>query len=71
MNDWDFVNFSQDHELNRHLELVNKSESQKNRAFLRDHTQVTAKSELGKKVITHGEFKPYVEADKAHLDDPR
>ena len=71
MNDWDFVNFSQDHELNRHLELVNKSQSQDNRAYLRNTTQVTAKTALDKTVITHGEFKPFVKADKDHLDDPR
>lgn len=71
MNDWEYVNFSQDHELNRHLGLVNKSESQKNRAFLINNTQKTAKTRLGKTVITHGEFKPFVKADKDYLDDPR
>ena len=71
MNDWEKVNFSQDHELDRHLELVNKSKSQDNRAYLRNNTQITAKKALDKTVITHGEFKPFVKADKVHLDDPR
>ncbi|AXV67680.1 hypothetical protein D0907_20325 (plasmid) [Pseudoalteromonas lipolytica] len=71
MNDWDYVNFSQDHEMNYHLELVNKSQSNDNRAYLRNNTQVTAKKALNKTIITHGEFKPFVQADKAHLDDPK
>ncbi|MBQ4844894.1 hypothetical protein [Pseudoalteromonas sp. MMG005] len=71
MNDWDFVNFSQDHEMNYHLGLVSKSESNDNRAYLRTNTQVTAKNALNKTVITHDEFKPFVQADKVHLDDPK
>ena len=71
MNDWEYVNFSEDHEMDYHLGLVNRSKSQANRAYLRDKTQWTAKSALGKRIITHSEFKPYVEADKASLEDPR
>ncbi len=70
MKDWDYVNFSQDHELNYHLGLVNKSKSKDNREYLKEHTQWTAKNKLGKTVVTHGEFKPFVEADKPQLDDP-
>ncbi|WP_352284205.1 hypothetical protein [Pseudoalteromonas sp. Q18-MNA-CIBAN-0097] len=71
MNDWDFVNFSEAHEMDYHLGLVNKSKSESNRAYLRSDTQITAKKALSKTVITHGEFKPFVQADKANLDDPR
>lgn len=70
MNDWEHVNFSQDHEMDYHLELVNKSQSKSNREFLRDNTQWTAKNALDKKVITHDEFKPFVNADKGSLADP-
>jgi hypothetical protein len=71
MKDHDYVNFSQDHEMDYHLGLVSKSKSKKNRAFLVDNTQRTAKRELDKTRITHGEFKPFVKADKPHLDDPQ
>lgn len=70
MNDWDYVNFSEDHEMNYHLGLVEKSKSNDNRKYLRDNTQWTAKNTLDKKVITHNEFKPFVRADKNHLADP-
>ncbi|MEC8326161.1 MAG: hypothetical protein VX100_08695 [Pseudomonadota bacterium] len=69
MNDLDTVNFREDNELDYHLELVNKSKSHANRTFLRENTQWTAKDELGKKIITHKEFKPYVIADQSNLND--
>lgn len=34
MNDWGFVNFSEAHEMDYHLGLVNKSKSESNRAYL-------------------------------------
>lgn len=68
MNDWEHVNFSQDHEMNYHLSLVGKSQSSDNRRYLRENTQRTAKSALGKTVLTHTEFKPFVIADKPFLD---
>ncbi|MEH6730700.1 MULTISPECIES: hypothetical protein [Pseudoalteromonas] len=71
MNDWEHVNFSEDHEMDYHLGLVNKSKSQANRTFLRENTQRTAKDDLDKKIITHTEFKPYVIDDKINLEDPR
>lgn len=71
MNDWDFVNFSEDHEMNYHLGLVGKSKSVSNRKFLRDETQLTAKSALNKTIITHEEFKPFVSDDSNNLEDPK
>ncbi|PSW50601.1 hypothetical protein C0W50_20410 [Photobacterium leiognathi subsp. mandapamensis] len=68
MNDWNYVNFSEDHEMNYHLGLVSKSQSNDNRRYLRDNTQHKAKQSLGKKVITHNEFKPFVIADQRFLD---
>lgn len=70
MNDWDYVNFSQDHEMDYHLGLVNKSKSKDNREYLRSNTQWTAKKALNKTVLTHNEFKPFVKADKGNLADP-
>lgn len=70
MKDSEHVNFSEDYELNRHLELVGKSQSIKNRKYLREYTGPRAKKELDKRVLTHAEFKPYVKQDKPHLDDP-
>ncbi len=70
MNDWDYVNFSQDHEMDYHLGLVSKSKSIKNREYLRNYTQWTAKEALNKTVLTHSEFKPFVIADKPKLEDP-
>lgn len=70
MNDWEYVNFSQDHEMDYHLGLVGKSKSEYNRKYLRDNTQRTAKDELNKTRITHTEFKPFVIVDKPNLKDP-
>ncbi|WP_240798085.1 hypothetical protein [Vibrio tasmaniensis] len=70
MKDSEHVNFSEDYELNRHLELVEKSQSINNREYLREHTGPRAKKELGKTVLTHAEFKPYVKQDKPYLADP-
>ncbi|KJR29096.1 hypothetical protein BOO91_17500 [Vibrio navarrensis] len=70
MNDWDYVNFSEDHEMDYHLGLVSKSKSEYNRKYLRDNTQWTAKNKLDKTRITHTEFKPFVIADKPNLKDP-
>lgn len=64
------VNFSEKHEMDYHLDLVNKSQSKDNRAYLVNNTQWTAKDKLEKTIITHDEFKPFVEADKNNLDDP-
>ncbi len=70
MNDWDYVNFSEDHEMDYHLGLVGKSKSEYNRKYLRDNTQWTAKNKLDKTRITHTEFKPFVIADTPNLKDP-
>lgn len=68
MKDHNYVNFSENHELDYHLELVGKSKSSDNRNRLREHTGIRAKKELDKIVLTHAEFKPYVKQDKPNLD---
>ncbi|KPL98153.1 MULTISPECIES: hypothetical protein [Vibrio] len=70
MNDWDYVNFSEDHEMNYHLGLVGKSKSEYNRKYLRDNTQWTAKNKLDKTRVTHADFKSFVVADKPYFQDP-
>lgn len=70
ISDQKHVNFDEDYELNYHLELVDKSQSKDNRAYLRENTGPRAKADLKTTVLTHDEFKPYVTADKPHLDDP-
>ena len=68
VSDHEYVNFSEDYELDYHLELVNRSKSNFNRSYLRNNTRIKAKRELNKTMITHGEFKPFVDADKKHLE---
>ena len=70
MKDHEYVNFSEDYEMDYHLGLVHKSKSIKNRAYLTDNTQRTAKKKLDKTRLTHDEFKPFVILDKPNLDNP-
>lgn len=75
-SDHKFVNFSQDHELNRHLRRVDKSQSYVNRKILKDEMQYEAKKELGKASsdnITHGEFHQYIskEENLERLEDKK
>ena len=67
VSDHEYVNFSEDYELNYHLALVDKSMSISNREYLRENTGPRAKKELNKTMLTHREFKPYVKADKPYL----
>lgn len=66
LNDYEYVNFSQDHELNHHLVKVNKSQTAANRSVL-----VTMGNELklrlGKKNLTHAEFHAYVKTQLTRL----
>lgn len=67
MNDHDYVNFSQEHELNYRLRRVDKRQTQKNR-----DTLITLGKELkastGKARLTHGEFHEYVLTQLYRLD---
>ncbi len=67
MNDWDYVNFSQDHELNYHLEKVNKRNTESNRSTLIMMGN-TLKTTLNKKVLTHSEFGAYKKEKLVSLD---
>lgn len=67
VSDHKYVNFSQDHELNRHLQNVQKRKTEKNRDTLRVMGD-ELKSELDKKMLTHEEFHPYVIDNRDRLD---
>ena len=68
MNDHDYVNFSEPHELNRHLRKVDKSQSQKNRDTLVVMGK-ELKAKTGKSRLKHGEFHEYVKTQLRRLDD--
>lgn len=68
LNDHEYVNFSQDHELNYHLRKVNKSQSIANRAELRKMGDELKKA-LNKTYLTHAEFHQYVKTQLHRLAD--
>lgn len=67
LSDHDFVNFSEDYELNYHLKKVDKSQSKDNRATLIEMGK-ERKAELGKTVLTHEVFHAYVKTQLSRLD---
>lgn len=67
MSDHEYVNFSEDHEMNYHARKVGKKESINNRATLRT-MGTELKSQTSKTRLTHGEFHPYVNANKHRLE---
>jgi hypothetical protein len=66
LSDHEYVNFSQEHELNYHLRKVNKAESSANRTTL-----VTMGEELKRKqgshYVTHGQFHEYIKSNLYRL----
>ena len=67
MSDHDYVNFSQDYELNYHLKKVNKRETENNRITLKAMGD-ELKASLSKSRLTHDEFHPYVVSQKDRLE---
>lgn len=67
MQDHEYVNFSEDYEMNYHLRKVDKRQTETNRSTLRT-MGTELKGILGKTRLTHGEFHPYVVKNKARLD---
>ncbi|NZB15106.1 hypothetical protein [Escherichia coli] len=59
LSDHEYVNFSEDYELNYHLRKVSKQESMANRATLRT-MGAELKSRLNKTYLTHAEFHSYI-----------
>lgn len=68
MKDHDYVNFSEEHELNYQLRKVEKSQSRKNREEL-VAMGGELKEETGKTHLKHGEFHDYVKKNLKRLDD--
>ena len=59
LSDHEYVNFSEEYELNYHLRKVSKQGSIANRATLRT-MGTELKAHLGKKFLTHAEFHAYI-----------
>ncbi|EBI9057201.1 hypothetical protein DK526_24920 [Salmonella enterica] len=66
LNDHEYVNFSEDYELNYHLRKVNKQESTANRAALRT-MGTELKTRLDKTYLTHAEFHAYIQTQLHRL----
>lgn len=66
LSDHEYVNFSEDYELNYHLRKVNKQESMTNRATLRI-MGAELKTRLNKTYLTHAEFHAYIKTQLHRL----
>lgn len=67
LSDHEYVNFSEEYELNYHLRKVDKQQSISNRDTLRK-MGVELKSGLNKTFLTHAEFHTYVRTQLHRLD---
>ena len=67
MQDHEYVNFSEDYEMNYHLRKVEKRQTESNRSILRT-MGAELKGILNKARLTHGDFHPYVVKNKSRLD---
>lgn len=67
LSDHEYVNFSEDYELNYHLRKVGKQQSSSNRSTLRT-MGIELKTKLGKTRLTHSEFNSYVLTQLSRLD---
>lgn len=67
ISDHEYVNFSQDHELDYHLDKAGKRQTANNRSALRA-MKGELKGQAGEKLLTHKEFHDYVNAQKHRLE---
>ncbi|WP_223808055.1 hypothetical protein [Marinobacter sp. R17] len=67
MSDQDYVNFSQDHELNYRLRRLGKRQTEDNREMLRRMGE-ELKTQAGKPRLQHGDFHTYASKEKRRLD---
>ncbi|MEN4910145.1 hypothetical protein [Erwinia amylovora] len=67
ISDHDYVNFSEDHEMNYHARKVDKRETAMNRETLRT-MGTERKAELQQTRLKHADFHPYVKENKNRLD---
>ncbi|WP_239954997.1 hypothetical protein [Pantoea sp. Z09] len=59
LSDHEYINFSEDYELDYHLRKVNKLQTQANRSALRA-MGAELKARSGKTFLTHAEFHTYI-----------
>ncbi|EBB5751499.1 hypothetical protein AAC31_23380 [Salmonella enterica subsp. enterica serovar Enteritidis] len=67
LSDHEYVNFSEDYELDYHLRKVNKQESAANRTTLRT-MGTELKARLNKTYLTHAEFHTYIQTQLYRLN---
>lgn len=67
ISDHDYVNFSEDYELNHRLRKVDKRQTESNRETLKVMGK-ELKASTGKARLQHGEFHTYVSKQKARLE---
>lgn len=67
ISDREYVNFSEDHELNNHLSKVGKRETEINRKTLRVLGN-ELKSQTGQARLKHDDFQAYVTKEKNRLE---
>ncbi|MEG3617527.1 hypothetical protein V5T82_03570 [Magnetovibrio sp. PR-2] len=67
ISDHEYVNFSEDHELNYHLGKVGKRQTEANRDELKKMGD-ELKAKLDKTRLKHGEFHAYVNENKDRLE---
>lgn len=67
MSDHDYVNFSEDHELNHRLRRLDKRQTEGNREMLR-RMGAELKTKTGKPRLQHAEFHDYASKEKRRLD---
>ena len=67
ISDHDYVNFSEEHELNYHLRKVDKRQTENNRDIL-EVMGKELKKETGKARLQHSEFHTYVSKKKSRLE---
>lgn len=67
ISDHDYVNFSEDYELNYHLKKVDKRQTESNRDTLKIMGR-ELKTQTGKARLQHGEFHTYVLRQKSRLE---
>ncbi|RJF53286.1 hypothetical protein D4100_22660 [Serratia inhibens] len=67
ISDHEYVNFSEDHELNYHLRDVNKQQSEVNRNMLRVMGS-ELKEQLKIYFVTHAQFRVYINTQLHRLN---
>ncbi|WP_434778762.1 hypothetical protein [Neisseria sp. Ec49-e6-T10] len=67
INDHDYINLSEDHEIDYHLQKVGKQETENNRTSVREMAN-KCKRDLDKTFLTHNELHLYVATQATLLE---